>query len=392
MVHSKSSDGSAIARRWRNVDVVIDVAIAVVAAAGLLLDPLFDNGLRPLPPSAYGLAVVTAAPLLARRRAPLAVLATVVPLLLVCLAVFHPDRAAVGIVMLLAFTVALEGHRARSLVVGALMAPVVAAGFLVTRPSDGVALKLLTYLSLILGSLAAGEALRARRALARALREEAEREREAQVQHHFDEQRLRLANELHDIVGHALVAINVRAAAAAHLARQQGGEAPTPVLDEIADTSAAALAEVRAAIKALRPGRPGDAPLRPAADLGDLPGLVSGVEHSGLSVDLLVGDVPAGLSHAVAHAGYRIVQEGLTNVLRHSTATRAAVRVGATNGSLVVEVVDHGRARSGSAGDGDGLQGMRDRAAALGGGCEAGLMPDGGWRIHAWLPTGGAAR
>src|SRR5258708_1698905 len=376
MVHSQSSDRSAIARRWRNVDVVIDVAIAVVAATGLLLDPLFDNGLRPLPPSAYGLAVVTAAPLLARRRAPLAVLATVVPLLLVCLAVFHPDRAAVGIVMLLAFTVALEGHRARSLVVGALMAPVVAAGFLVTRPSDGVALKLLTYLSLILGSLAAGEALRARRALARALREEAEREREAQVQHHFDEQRLRLANELHDIVGHALVAINVRAAAAAHLARQQGGEAPTPVLDQIPDTSAAALAEVRAAIKALRPGTaPSAAPLRPPADLGDLPNLVNGVEQSGLSVDLLVGDVPAGLSHAVAHAGYRIVQEGLTNVLRHSTATRAAGRVGATNGALVVEVVDHGRARSGSAGDGDGLQGMPDPPAPPGAGSAPGLMP-----------------
>jgi signal transduction histidine kinase len=390
MGHSTSTDGSAVARRWRVADVVIDVVIAAVAAGALLVDPLIDNRLQHLPPSAYGLAVVTAAPLLARRRAPLAVLATVVPLLLADLAVFHPSRAALLIVMLLVFTVGLEGHRARSLAVGGLMAPVVAAGILITSPGDAIVLKLIAYLALVLGALVAGEALRARRALATVLLEEAEREREAQVRHRFDEQRLRLAHELHDIVGHALVAINVRAAAAAHLARQEGSEAP--VLDEIAATSAEALAEVRAALKTLRPGASGEAPLRPPADLGDLPGLLGGVERSGLSVDLQMGELPAGLPLAVAHAGYRIVQEGLTNVLRHSTATRAAVCVGAADGSLVVEVVDHGRLRSGSGGDGNGLQGMRERAAALGGGCEAGHLPDGGWRIRAWLPTGGAAR
>jgi signal transduction histidine kinase len=271
------------------------------------------------------------------------------------------------------------------------MAPVVAAAILITRPEDAAAFKLVAYLSLVLGALAAGEALRARRTLAAVLLMEAEREREAQVQHRFDEQRLRLAHELHDIVGHSLVAINVRAAAAAHLAWQEGSEVPAPVLDEIAAASAEALAEVRAALKALRPGPSSEAPLRPPADLGDLPGLVSGVERSGLSVDLLVGEVPAGLPHAVGHAGYRIVQEGLTNVLRHSTANRAAVRVGAADGSLLVEVVDHGRARPGSGGDGQGLQGMRERAAALGGGCEAGRLPGGGWRIRAWLPTGNRA-
>jgi signal transduction histidine kinase len=387
MVNATSMDNSTTAWWSRYLDVVI----AVLAAAALLVDPLLDNGLRPLPPASYGLAVAAAAPLLARRRAPVAVLATVVPLLVISLPVYHADRAACAIVMLLVFTVALQGHRARSLLVGALMAPVVAAALLVTRPVGGNVPKAVAYLSLILCSLAAGEALRARREVAEVLREEAEREREARIQHRFDEQRLRLAHELHDVVGHALVAINVRAAAASHLARQQGSDVPPSVVDEIATASAEALGDVRSAIKALRSSGTDVAPLRPPADLGDLPGLVQGLQRSGLSVDLRVDEVPAALPHAVGHAGYRIIQEGLTNVLRHSTATRAAVRVGAADGSLVVEVTDHGRVRSGSGGDGNGLQGMRERAAALGGGCEAGRLPGGGWRIRAWLPTGSSA-
>jgi signal transduction histidine kinase len=388
MVRSTSIDGSARARWWRWLDVVL----TVLAAGGLLLDPMIDNGWRSLPAAAYPLAAVTAAPLLAMRRAPVAVLATVVPLLLVCLPVFHPDRAAVGIVMLLVFTVGLQGHRARSLLVGALMAPVVAAGVLVTGNGGSNVLKGVADLSLILGSLAVGEAVRARAEVADVLRAEAEHEREAEIQHRFDEQRLRLAHEVHDIVGHALVAINVRAAAAAHLARQEGGDVPSPVLDEIATASAEALGEVRSALKSMRPGLSSEAPLRPPPDLGDLPGLVSGLERSGLSVDLRIDRMPAGLPHAVGHAGYRIIQEGLTNVLRHSTATRAAVRVEAADGSLVLEVVDPGRARTGSGGDGNGLQGMRERAAALGGGCEAGRLPGGGWRIRAWLPTESGVR
>ncbi|HEV7680169.1 MAG TPA: histidine kinase [Candidatus Dormibacteraeota bacterium] len=388
MASSTPTQGSAVARRWRYLDVIV----AVLAVAGLIVDAVVDNGWHNLPPAAWPLALVTGAPLVARRRAPLLVLAAVVPLLLVCLGVFHPSRAAVGIVMLLVFTVGMEGHRSRSLTVGALMAPVVTAGILVTSPSEGAAFKWVTYLALVLAALAAGEALRARREVSEVRHAEAEREREAQIQHRFDEQRLRLANELHDIVGHALVAINVRAAAAAHLARKEDGDVPAPVLDEIATASAEALGEVRSALKSLRrPGPSSDAPLRPPADLGDLPGLVSGVERSGLSVDLRVDELPTVVPHAVGHAGYRIIQEGLTNVLRHSTATRAAVRVGAADGSLVVEVIDHGRERSGSAGDGNGLQGMRERASALGGGCEAGRLPGGGWRIRCWLPTGTGA-
>ena len=146
----------------------IDQVLAVLAFIALLVDPLLLHKVSRLTPVMGVLAAATALLLVARRRFPLGVLAIEVPLLLGCLAVFHPNRAAVGIVMLLVFTVGLEGGRARSLVVGALMAPVVTAAVLITARTGSV-LDVIAYCSLVLGALLAGEALRARQALGRAL-------------------------------------------------------------------------------------------------------------------------------------------------------------------------------------------------------------------------------
>jgi signal transduction histidine kinase len=392
VVRGGSSAVAALRGLLRGPD--FDVVLALVAFAALLIDPLVTHQVKELSPLAAGLAVVTAVPLALRRRHPVGVLVTIVPLLLVCLAVFHPDHAAAGIVMVVVFTVGLHGHRARALVVGALMAPVVAAGVLVTSHrlgSDSVS-ETVAYLALVLGALVAGDAVRARQELVRVRAQEEERERAAAVQHRFDEQRLRYAHELHDVVGHALVAINVRASAAAHLARRGQPVSPVTALDEIASTSAAALGELRAALKGLRSAASEDVPLRPpAAGLADLGDLVAGVRGAGLTVELDMTAAPAAIPPAIAHAGYRIVQEGLTNVLRHSTAAHARVRIGREDGVLMVEVVDDGQARPGagaanSTGTGHGVVGMRERAAALGGTCEAGRVPGGGWRVRARIP------
>jgi signal transduction histidine kinase len=369
----------------------IDVMVAFIAFAALLIDPLVTHQVKELTPLDAGLALVTAVPLVLRRRYPLGVLAAIVPLLLVCLAVFHPDRTAAGIVMLVVFTVGLHGHRTRALVVGALMAPVVAAGVLITSHrlgGDSVA-ETVAYLALVLGALVAGDAVRARQELVRVLAEEAERERAALAQHRFDEQRLRYAHELHDVVGHALVAINVRASAAAHLARRQEGASPVTALEEIASTSAEALGELRTALKGLRSDESEGVPLRPAAaGLADLDDLIAGVKGAGLTVELDMTAATGAVPPAIGHAGYRIVQEGLTNVLRHSTAKHARVRIGRDEGTLLVEVLDNGQARAvtGNGGGGHGLLGMRERAAALGGSCEAGQVPGGGWRVRARIP------
>jgi signal transduction histidine kinase len=366
-----------------------DAVLAFIAFAALLIDPLATHQVTSLTPLDGGLALVTAVPLVLRRRYPLGVLVAIVPLLLVCLAVFHPDHAAAGIVMVVVFTVGLHGHRTRALVVGALMAPVVAAGVLITSHQlggDSVA-ETVAYLALVLGALVAGDAVRARQELVRVVAAEAERERAALAQHRFDEQRLRYAHELHDVVGHALVAINVRAAAAAHLARREQGASPVAALEEIASTSAEALGELRTALKGLRSD---EVPLRPAeAGLANLGDLIAGVKGAGLTVELDMAAATEAVPAAIGHAGYRIVQEGLTNVLRHSTAKHARVRIGYDEGALLVEVLDQGQARStgaGIVGGGHGLLGMRERAAALGGSCEAGRAPGGGWRVQARIP------
>jgi signal transduction histidine kinase len=399
----------------------IDVLVALGAFAALLANPLLEHKVNGLTPVMVILSLLAAIPLVARSRFPLVVLAAEVPLLLACLAVSHPGQAAVGIAMLLVFTVGLEGGRARSLVVGAVMALLVTAAVLLTDDHHPDA-DVFAYIALVLGALTAGDALRARQELQRVVAEEAVRAGEAAAQHRFDQERLALAHELHDIVGHALVAINVRAAAAARRARKDSApkdsapkdSAPkdsagkdsagkdsareanaadgTVALDEIAAVSAGALTELRTTLKALRAAQDGPAPLHPAQDLADLPGLIAGVEEAGLSVRLDVAGIPSGLPAPVGHAGYRIIQESLTNVLRHSTARQARVRVTAGDCSVEIEVLDdgrpHGPAASAAAlqAGGHGLAGMRERAAALGGSCEAGPVNGTGWRVRAEIP------
>src|SRR5207302_1227952 len=147
----------------------------------------------------------------------------------------------------------------------------------------------------------------------------------------------------------------------------------------IVGSSADALAELRSTLKLVRPAAD-DVPLRPAQSLADLPELVAGVRGAGVDIALQLGAIPHDLPAATAHGAYRIVQESLTNVLRHSGAKRASVRVALVDDQLVVEILDDGHTtRRESTTPGHGLQGMAERAAALGGHCEADVPPDGGW-------------
>ena len=147
----------------------------------------------------------------------------------------------------------------------------------------------------------------------------------------------------------------MRASAAAHLARREQAASPVAALEEIASTSAEALGELRAALKGLRSDDSEGVLLRPpGAGLADLDDLIAGVEGAGLTVELEMAAAAATVPPAIGHAGYRIVQEGLTNVLRHSTAKHARVRIGRDEGALLVEVLDDGQARA-ATGTGDGV-------------------------------------
>lgn len=367
----------------------LDVGLALAAFVSLLLDAALNKNHPHLSDGAGVLAAATCLPLVLRRRYPFGVLMVTVAGVLACLAVFHPDRSVVGVVMVAVYTVGLQGRRKQSLLVGAAMAPAIAAAVVVTGNNGFQLTPVVANLALVLAALVAGDARRGRLALVRAAADEAQRQREAAARHQFDEQRLRLARELHDTVAHALVAINVRAAAAAHLQRDTPGES-LDAFQEVKRTSADALAELRSTLKMLRPTS-GEAPLRPEQSLADLPELVDGVRGAGITVDLRVGAISEQLPAPVGHAGYRIIQEALTNVLRHSGADHAVVSVSIAGDMLTVEVADDGRGlpRHPSS-PGHGLRGMAERAAALGGKCEAGIAPGGGWRVRASLPTAAA--
>ncbi|MEV3935885.1 sensor histidine kinase [Glycomyces sp. NPDC049804] len=199
------------------------------------------------------------------------------------------------------------------------------------------------------------------------------------------EERLRIARELHDAVGHHLSLINVQTAAALRKLRKDPLFRTEETLQVIADTSQLSLRELRAMVGVLRePGE--DSPTGPGPSLEQLPSLVDAARASGLEVDVRV-DGSAVLPAAVDAAAYRVVQESLTNVLRHAKAKRVQIKVVTGTSTLAVAVVDDGRGDAkGAKGAGNGLTGMRERAESLGGTFTAGPREDGGFSVEATWP------
>jgi signal transduction histidine kinase len=285
--------------------------------------------------------------------------------------------------MVALFTVALYGDRQRSLVVGALTGVALVGTILLL---DG-SLELTggtTRLLLVLAALVLGDTLRSRRALRAAALDESLREerlREEESRQRVANERLRIARDLHDTLAHALVAINVRAGVASHLHDSQD---PSAALLDIKAVSADALSDLRVTLGLLRE-QDEAAPVSPALDITALPMLIDRARASGLDADVDIkvnGDV---VPSPVGQAAFRIVQEALTNVLRHADASRAHVLVATRNGALHVEVTDDGRGGA-AASTGHGLRGMEERAAALGGRVVAGPRREGGWGVQALLP------
>lgn len=360
-----------------------DVALAVAAAAGLIVEgTLRSNG--GLVPGDYLLAVATAVPLAWGSRAPLTALIGVELGAVLCAAAFDASWSATAIVLIQLFTVALLGNRSRSLMVGAVTAlGAVVAVILIDSKVEltGAALRV----ALVLAVVAAGDTIRSRRALRVAARERTEREqheREEAAKRRAADERVRIAQELHDTLAHSLVAINVRSSVALDLG---DAEDPTVALEDIKQVSATALRDLRATLNLLRE-QDDAAPTTPVSDLQAVPGLVEQARGAGLQAELELEVNGAVIPSAVGAAAYRIVQEALTNVLRHAQATSAHVRVLEREDSLDIEITDDGQTDRSAAGPGLGLQGMAERSAALGGRLDVGPLQEGGWRVHAVLP------
>jgi signal transduction histidine kinase len=207
---------------------------------------------------------------------------------------------------------------------------------------------------------------------------------EAEAERRLGEERLRIAREVHDVVAHSMVAINVQAGVAAHLLEQDTKQAREALLN-IKRTSGEALTDLRATLGILRdPGQA--APTGPAAGLDDLESVAAQLRASGVDVIVDVDTVGA-VPTPVHSAGYRIVQEALTNVLRHAHARAVSVVVRADDDMLTITVADDGSGHAAPTnGSGAGVRGMRERAEALGGTLHAGPSAEGGWGVEAALP------
>jgi signal transduction histidine kinase len=203
------------------------------------------------------------------------------------------------------------------------------------------------------------------------------------------DERLRIARELHDVVAHSLSIIAVRAGVGAHVLDTNPEEART-ALKTTEQVSRKALDEMRRLLGVLRDGT---APsLSPLPGLSELSDLVEGVSSTGPAVDLRINGDPIPLSAGLELTAYRIVQESLTNVVKHAHASKARVAVTFHPTELVVEVVDDGAAVVSSNGtNGHGLEGMRERAELFGGTFEAGPLQDGGFRVRAAMPLEAAS-
>jgi signal transduction histidine kinase len=211
-------------------------------------------------------------------------------------------------------------------------------------------------------------------------------ERAAAERRRADEERLRIARELHDVLAHSISVINVQAGVGLALLDNDPEQART-ALTTIKSASKEALGEVRQVLDTLR--TPGDAPRSPAPGLDRLPELTEQARGAGLTVDVTTEGGRTALPPGVDLAAFRIVQEALTNVVRHSGSRTAHVLLRHVRGALEIRVDDDGPATSAAGeltGGGNGLVGMRERAAALGGTVEAGPRPDGGFRVFARVP------
>ncbi len=338
------------------------------------------------------LALAVSVPLAVRRRRPLPVFGVVLASTVVAVLLGMSVGATVLAVAVALYSVALSrGPRRSAVALGAAMLGVTLAAVLAATVLDPhfllVAPNTKSFNTDLLSSLSSswftigagwtfGCSVRARREYAGQIAEH--REQKA-----VSEERLRIAREMHDVVAHSMSVIVMKAAVANHVYDTRPEES-REALGVIESVSRAALTDVQRVLGSLRSA--GEAHLAPSPGLDELPELVENARNADVQVELDRGTIPA-LPAAVQLAAYRIVQEALTNVIKHAAApARCTVRITAEPGELHLAVIDDGIPRRPAGEPGHGLIGMRERAALHHGTLMAGPQASGGFAVHACLP------
>src|SRR5690348_15885962 len=388
-------------RQW----LLIDVAAAVLAMLVITFGLRVVHGPRVAVPSA-GVAVVTAAatlPVAVRRRWPLPVFAVVAAATAAATAVGRDPLGGDLMLGMAAYMAAVRLPRGTALAALVAAEAAILAGLLLaaaTGPAQHA------YLHSLLAAAAmwfVGAGVRERRRYRAGVAEqETQRQRAAadRARHALQEERLRIARELHDVLAHSLSVVTVQAG----IGRRVGAARPAEALRalrSVEEASRGSLDELRRLLCLLRSDDEPDGPaaagghgpsaaLAPAPGLGDLDSLAAQVRRAGTPVLVnLAGDVTT-VPAAAALTAYRIIQEALTNVVRHAPGAQAAVHVGIGPAGVRIGVTDTGPAAAAAGppgGDGHGIVGMRERAGIFGGVLEAGPLPAGGFQVSAFLPV-----
>ncbi|QNP74729.1 sensor histidine kinase [Streptomyces roseirectus] len=363
--------------------------VALAAARGTDQHALADFGHL-----GHALLVVGGLVVAVRRMWPVAVFAVAAVVSLVYYAFDFPDGYGWLGLMVALYTVTAYGDGRRSLAIAGVGTVVLASGWLYAsadvEPREAIGWVFFR-IGVAVMSTTLGESVRSRRVIAADAQERAElaeRTREEEARARVDAERLRIAREVHDTVAHAIAIINVQSGVTAHVLDKRPEQAREALLT-IEQTSSRTLQEMRAILGVLRGDD--DEPV-PHASLEQIGDLTAEARAAGLDVTLTVDAPGARLPSAVDSAAYRILQESITNIIRHTGPTRVTVAVNTGIDHLEIRVTDQGRAAANGTGTGRrdkpgrGILGMRERCQLLGGDFDAAPTPGGGFEVTARLP------
>jgi len=379
---------------WLAIDCVTAVLLAVVFLVGSTR-PAYGIPIW----VAYVLALVSTLPVAVRRLWPLPDLAVVLAGSVAAMAIGTGKDPSVAVALAL-YLVPLRYPRRTSAAVLAGVLAATAAGTVAGGAALGyseagnVAARVAGEAVFLAASWAIGVAVREQRAYAAGVREQAERRVQAQLaeaRRTVAEERLRIAREMHDVVAHSLSLIAMQAGVGNYVAGARPEEAAR-TLASIEATSRAAMREMRRLVGVLRDDQ-AEPELAPAHGLADVGQLITGTADAGVRVHLEVRGTQRPVPPGVDLAAYRIIQEALTNVVKHARTTATRVLVTYSGDAMRLEITDDGDgapAAAVAASAGHGIAGMRERASLFGGELDAGPRPGGGFRVTARLPLDSA--
>ena len=367
------------------LDALIGTAFVIVAIVGAFAGSS-NVDYRDADAISVIVSITVAVPYFFRRRAPLATLLLSVPGVVFLSLRNYQTGATPTMLIVGVYTVAAYSDRTkRAIGMGSIVLGLTILGVAGTKALDGPSLAL--NFAIYTATFLFGSAVRNRRLYGEQLEARAdllERERDEEARRAVAEERLRIAQDLHDVVAHSMGVIAVQAGVGAHVIDTDPAEAKKS-LEAISRTSRASLAEIRRMLGVLR--EDDGAQYAPAPGLAELERLTQGVRDAGLAVEISIEGSRCDLPPGVDFTAYRIVQESLTNVLKHAGKAKALVTIAYEPAALRIEVVDDGRGVNGRATPGGhGLMGMRERAGVYGGSFEAGPRAGGGFRVSVRLP------